>query len=78
MEDPVTDRVTAAQLVGAVDDAAKTERVELLYREHRDLVYRLALRYGGPALYRNAGAGRFTDVTARAGLRSGPTSRCHC
>jgi cytochrome c-type biogenesis protein CcmH/NrfG len=33
----------------------------------------LALRYGGPVLYRNDGAGRFTDVTVRAGLRAGAT-----
>lgn len=33
----------------------------------------LALRYGGPALYRNAGAGRFTDVTAAAGIKSTAT-----
>ncbi len=33
----------------------------------------LALRYGGPALFRNDGAGRFTDVTRSAGLTSGAT-----
>ena len=33
----------------------------------------LVLRYGGSALYRNAGGGRFTDVTGAAGLRTGAT-----
>ncbi len=33
----------------------------------------LILRYGGTALYRNDGGGRFTDVTATAHLRSAPT-----
>jgi RNA polymerase sigma-70 factor (ECF subfamily) len=47
MEDPVSDPVTAVSLVARVGEAAHTQRVELLYREHRDLVYRLALRYGG-------------------------------
>lgn len=32
----------------------------------------LVLRYGAVALYRNDGQGRFTDVTAAAGLRIGP------
>jgi Flp pilus assembly protein TadD len=35
---------------------------------HPDL---LVLRYGGVALYRNDGHGRFTDVTATAGIRIG-------
>ena len=43
----MSDPVTAVSLVGGVDETARTVRVELLYREHRDLVYRLALRYGG-------------------------------
>jgi Tfp pilus assembly protein PilF len=33
----------------------------------------LILRYGGTALYRNDGGGRFTDVTGTAHLRSAPT-----
>jgi Flp pilus assembly protein TadD len=33
----------------------------------------LVLRYGGPALFRNDGGGRFTDVTRSAGLTSGAT-----
>lgn len=47
MEDHVSDPVTAVSLVGGVDEADRTTRVELLYREHRELVYRLAMRYGG-------------------------------
>ena len=42
MTEPLT---TADTLAPAV--ASRTERVEALYLEHRDFVYRLALRYGG-------------------------------
>jgi RNA polymerase sigma-70 factor (ECF subfamily) len=47
MEDHVSDPASAVTLVGAVEEPTRAERVELLYREHRDLVYRLAMRYGG-------------------------------
>ena len=43
----MSDRASAATLVGAVEEPTRAQRVEVLYREHRDLVYRLAMRYGG-------------------------------
>lgn len=49
MSKPVASVLVLAPSVeeGLVDANARGRRVEQLYREYRDLVYRLALRYGG-------------------------------
>lgn len=44
MSDPLSTPLAAD--AGATSVASRTERVEALYREHREFVYRLALRYG--------------------------------
>lgn len=43
----MSDQASAIQFIDKHVVCTRAERVEALYREHRDLVYRLALRYGG-------------------------------